>query len=393
MNRSLYIFNPEHDLALANGDPNFNAPLQARKMASDLSALPLWFATSGSFVAADTDAQWLENMQMLFPQLKNITIFSPGDNTCDISGIEPWGWDAAVVNQLLLKNISPNLLLSPDQLTKIRALSHRNISIRAVKFVTQDFDLSGSLPLPALELDDILKVNLYIKQNHPAVIKSPWSGSGKGLIWAESSLTKNYQHRVQNIIEKQGSVIVEPIYDKVLDFAMLFHCVDDIAQFSGYSLFETERGFYRSNRLMDDNQILRQITDSGIKQELLQYVREKILQFIQNEIVAFYSGVLGVDMLVYRDNGNVKLHPCIEINLRNTMGNVAQLFYKKFMLPGRTGKFYIDYSSRAEELWLDHQHRNLTFPLQVEAGRIKSGYFSLNNITPETRYRARVEVE
>ena len=32
---------------------------------------------------------------------------------------------------------------------------------------------------------------------------------------------------------------------------------------------------------------------------------------------------LGIDMMVVKENGLRKLHPCVEINLRRTMGHVA----------------------------------------------------------------------
>ena len=37
INRSLYIFNPDHDLALASGDVNYMPPASARQMAADLA--------------------------------------------------------------------------------------------------------------------------------------------------------------------------------------------------------------------------------------------------------------------------------------------------------------------------------------------------------------------
>ena len=43
----LYLFNPENDLALANGGKNYTPPPLARTIARDLSTLPLWYATEG----------------------------------------------------------------------------------------------------------------------------------------------------------------------------------------------------------------------------------------------------------------------------------------------------------------------------------------------------------
>ena len=43
----LYLFNPENDLALANGGKYYTPPPLARTIARDLSTLPLWYATEG----------------------------------------------------------------------------------------------------------------------------------------------------------------------------------------------------------------------------------------------------------------------------------------------------------------------------------------------------------
>ena len=50
--RSLYIFNPDHDLALASGNVNYMPPASARQMAADLALLPVWYASPESAVLA-----------------------------------------------------------------------------------------------------------------------------------------------------------------------------------------------------------------------------------------------------------------------------------------------------------------------------------------------------
>jgi len=38
-----------------------------------------------------------------------------------------------------------------------------------------------------------------------------------------------------------------------------------------------------------------------------------------------YRGPFGLDMMVVKGDGGFLLHPCVEINLRRTMGHVALL--------------------------------------------------------------------
>lgn len=50
--KALYIFNPEHDLALASGETNYMAPASARQMALELALLPMWYAGEEEMVLA-----------------------------------------------------------------------------------------------------------------------------------------------------------------------------------------------------------------------------------------------------------------------------------------------------------------------------------------------------
>lgn len=63
--KRLYIFNPEHDLALASGESHYMAPASARQMASDLALLPVWYAGDGNAVLAPSAyaADFLKEMQ------------------------------------------------------------------------------------------------------------------------------------------------------------------------------------------------------------------------------------------------------------------------------------------------------------------------------------------
>jgi len=48
--KEIYLFNPEHDLALAHGAHNYTAPPFARRLRYDLRLLPAWLATAGDIL-------------------------------------------------------------------------------------------------------------------------------------------------------------------------------------------------------------------------------------------------------------------------------------------------------------------------------------------------------
>jgi len=393
MDRSLYLFNPEHDLALANNDRNFNAPQQAKQLAHDLACLPLWYAPNGSIILTNSQKDdWANKIQSLFPQIAESELTTTPDFS-QITSLSPWGWDTAVHKQLIQLGTNANLLPTDALLNTIRQLSHRSIAIKALQFIQTHNSSFTQLPQLGQELTAMDDVEKYALTYSQVIFKAPWSGSGKGLCWSRDTMTDSRRGWCRNVIEKQGSVIGEPIYDKLLDFALEFECRDGQVSFAGYSLFETEKGTYRSNFLLSNESVVLKLTECGLSSEQLLSVQQQLQTFIAIEIAPNYSGMLGIDMFTYKENEQVKLHPCVEINLRMTMGCVAHIFYDRFVASDKSGRFYIDHSPIPGALYTDHLQRETNLPLRLNGERIAKGYLSLTNINPSSHYRVRVEIE
>lgn len=118
---------------------------------------------------------------------------------------------------------------------------------------------------------------------------------------------------------------------------------------------------------------------------------EQILSAIYGSV---YCGYLGVDMLVYKDSeGNYALHPCIEVNMRYTMGMVALRIFKGYVSPSKVGSFRITYDKGKGQAYEQHRFMQKEYPLQIRDGKIEKGYLSLTPVSEETCYRAYVLVE
>ena len=109
---------------------------------------------------------------------------------------------------------------------------------------------------------------------------------------------------------------------------------------------------------------------------------------------SIYTGYLGVDMLVYRKkaNGEFAIHPCIEVNMRYTMGMVALRISQKYLAPNARGDMRITYTSKPGEAYEQHCFMKKAYPLEMKDGKIKEGYISLCPVTKETKYRAYILV-
>ena len=139
---------------------------------------------------------------------------------------------------------------------------------------------------------------------------------------------QNAMKWMENVIASQGSIMIEPYYKKAMDLGMEFTALQGgELRYDGLSLFDTHNSAYTGNLLATES-IKQEIISRYIPMSLLDTVKQKIMSLLRFK---GYTGPLGVHMMIVENSGNVKrengaeylLHPCVEINLRRTMGHVA----------------------------------------------------------------------
>lgn len=383
---SMYIFNPEHDLAMASDFDNFDAPLSAKEFARDLAYLPIWYAQAhDSVFVKEKNKVWMAGICKTFPKLSLLSI-SDRFNATDTP--TPWGWDKTI-RRTFEKNGIANLPTIGD-MEWVRRLSHRELSIEAMKHLAS---LSCGIPLakPAILLQDN-EIEDYIQTVPYAIFKAPWSGSGKGICRSLGWLSENLLNRVKNMARKQGSVLAEPLYRVVQNFAMEFLCNNQSSSFVGYSWFFTsDNGAYLGN-LLATNEHIQNKLNQWITSTDLNKIQDSLLQFLDKQVASHYSGYLGVDMFIYENEQGFAVHPCVEINVRMTMGLVARLFYDGFVEDGKVGEYSVDYYKNSNDLFNKDLEQTRTNQLIMSNERIQKGYLSLTPISTHTQYQARVEI-
>ncbi|KAA6320326.1 hypothetical protein EZS27_029885, partial [termite gut metagenome] len=162
--------------------------------------------------------------------------------------------------------------------------------------------------------------------------------------------------------------------------------------FAGYSLFRTRaNGVYESNMLLPDELIERRLTNY-VPLEALHELRICLEKELSIRLNSAYTGYLGTDMMICRfaDAPEYRIHPCVEVNLRMTMGVVARLFYDRYVQPEAEGIFSVNYFSSPNQLAAEHLRLFKEYPLQVSGGKIIAGYLSLAPVTPHSQYAASV---
>lgn len=289
------IFNPEHDLCLANGDPNFVPPESALRFGRECAGLNSWIETG--------------------------------------EGIIPWGWDAVLKRRLLREGISPDLLPSDKFIEDVKTLSHRRNSLYANDFLYDNLPLlhrfsTSSRAFEAYSCGDVVALT---DRFGDAVAKAPWSGSGKGLRWLRSGeLSDNDLGWCRNVLQKQGSVIVERREKVVQDFAMLFS-IAEVVRFEGMSLFFNDNGMYKGNVLGTDEWILGKLS-AFLPRELFIGLKDALTAFFRSHYLSVYQGFVGVDMFICDEGkGDFRIVPCVEINARMTMGLLARRIFDRHL--------------------------------------------------------------
>lgn len=331
----LHIFNPEHDIALASNISNFTAPHAGRQLRADLGFLPALWAEEGDVVLVENveyaRKKWERLRQRFVPwcgtkcSIGWNNLFHGVEQSVPWDGIKtisPWGWDKAIKRELERKGVPSSLLPSDSQLERIRTLSHRQTAARLLPLLQTEGTVGE-----AVLCESVDAVEQQLRLHSRLVLKAPWSSSGRGIRFIDKEMNDYHYGWLRNLLKSQGGVMAEPYYEKVKDFGMEFEATDEGIRYLGLSLFHTANGAYTGNILATEN-AKREMISRYISICLIDEVKEKICDMLWLED---YRGPFGVDMMVVKENCQLsscqkcqlKLHPCVEINLRRTMGHVA----------------------------------------------------------------------
>lgn len=329
---TLHIFNPEHDMALAANLENFTSPHAGRQMRYEMGYLPAIWAEEEDVVLVDDVREAEKNFRLFNTYVKRMSMNGATLGTPrfvnskevarleGITGVDPWGWDAAVRGQLLRYGVGAEWLLSLEEVKQVRELSHRRLTASLLPSLKEEFTLGEAFECESAE--DVMQL---FEQYGRIVVKAPWSCSGRGVrFFTEAPLTESQTGWLRNVLKQQGSVMVEPLYNKVKDFGMEFECHQGKVSYCGLSLFDTANGAYTGNILATES-AKQQMLERYIPWKQLSLIQEKACAVLTDIIGQDYEGPLGIDMMIVNDPQatSLRLHPCVEVNLRRTMGHVA----------------------------------------------------------------------
>lgn len=393
--RSLYYFNPGHEAAILNESPYYTPPKNIAILQNDLAYLPAWLGTIFDFVILDKELpkdfeKQLESLNI--PVSKGITNSFLRSNQLNLIA-KPWGLSPQSEHYFEQIHSSSQIEVQiPKYNDRLKELSGRHTARKCLSYLCDNISEISSSLIPEF-FSDIDSIEKYVEGcDHQLLAKAPYSSSGRGLLWIPVGIvTRTERQILQGILNKQKSVSLEKAQERLIDFAMEFQFQENNKlDFIGYSLFETStKGVYQGNYLGSQQKIVRKLY-AHVDKTLLETVKNTLIDFLQTHFTGIYSGSIGVDMMIYKDEDGIKLHPCLEINVRANMGIVAIKLSENYIHSNAEGRFIIDLKSDEGEILEEHLDMQKQYPIEAKNGKITSGYLSLCPISKQTKYRAYV---
>ena len=401
-NPNINLYNPTCEYAVANGNPNWQPNRILQKMEFDLSALPMFFAKQEDYVLVDRipSVEFIATLKKIHIEIPNFILKKEALKNQDFvklskNELRPWGWSPAVHKFFtpIKESCAEEYKKSPvyNWGNEHREITSRKFAVEILKHLQEtikaDYILNPNLtPIICHNQNEI---GTAIKKWGKVMIKAPWSSSGRGL----QPITKTPVHpkvweKLLGIIKEQGFAIAEPYLNKVLDLAFLFEIKKGKVQFKGISYFYTNnKGQYEGNYLNGlplnmENRIV-EFTNFVVGE-----IRQPIINEIENsDLSKYYEGVFGIDMLIYNDEkGTLKINPCLEINVRHTMGMIA-LRLEKLIDKNKKG-IYSTYFLPGTSFYHFKNEMEKKYPLKFVENKIESGFLALTEANRDSLFGA-----
>jgi hypothetical protein len=398
MTSRLFLFNPTNEMAIANGQVSYMPPAHLQQFESDLASLPWIMGEEHDYILvknrSGNSLSHLQDLGFKPPTLvQSPEDLPPRDETQLL--FAPWGWSPAVYRlfkpfnhlaSIKWKN-SPmaawqknrQLIMSRETgyhlLRLIRQLKNNNPNDYPHIFLPD-------MPLVIKQQEDLHK----IIQEHPipSIIKTPWSASGRGLFRIRNQGDDPAKSRwVHGVLKKQGKIYIEKMLNKVQDVSFQFMIKENETEYLGHNFFYTDpSGQFAGCAVGKPENHHPLFRDTTIIKDAILQAKNLIQHAL--EIIKLntqYLGPAGVDGIFFEDKkGQLKLQPCLEINLRSNMGLANILLRRKIHQDAKgiwkTGVF------KSGEWQQFCQNSTKTNPPFLKNGRISHGFVPM--VAPRT---------
>ncbi|MFB6319692.1 hypothetical protein [Saccharicrinis sp. FJH54] len=328
MSSGIYLFNPTAEMAVANGVFSYQPPELLRIFEKDMAAVMLYFAGKDDVVLVNKvpDTNFLKHVASIKSDLPS---FMTMDELlhCDrtFERLVPWGWSPVI--DKLVENLSPVLsddfYKAPSNGWDDQYKTYYN-RMTAGDVLSQLYSQKADIladynrirPEPCYNASQVQDL---LSQNGSIVVKAPFSSSGRGLqMLRRKELNKSNTEWINSILNKQHFVMAEKLHHKIADFSLHFKLTPtEFPEYLGIVCFETNsNGQFKGCYLQKHpNPQIQHLIDTFLSGARISAYCGALKQWYPN-----YTGFLGIDAMVIKENEQLSVHPLVEINPRFTMG-------------------------------------------------------------------------
>ncbi len=388
-------------MAIANGMVSYMPPKNLRHFESDLAFLPSFFASKGDIILTPNlpNPAFLEQWYAL-GLVKIRYLSSLKQTNSNLNYIRPWSWNPAIHHKTkhLKANTSDDFKTSPNFSWKDSSMAFfsRDTTNKVQKYIHESDVINPiiNIPSPAISLTSLEDFNSWMSKQKTAILKMPWSSSGRGIhvIAPHKNLHANYPW-IKGAIKQQGFLTAEPLLDKVFDFSFQLEIKQDgEIDFLGISYFiNDEKGHFVGGNINWPHQINE--ISNFLQVDLLKNVSLILIEALKTVSPHdYYEGPIGVDAILYKDiKGNLKIHPCVDINWRYNMG-IVNISLPKFVDENAIGFWKVSSFRKGE--WNKFIESNKkTKPLITSAfNKISSGFINMTPANEQAAFGVWMEV-
>lgn len=336
---NLFVFNPTCDLSISFRNANYQPNPLLVSFENELSYLMSFITNNGDGVVVEKIPD--EHYQNF---LSCILGFSPefiqsNAKFSDNFSVIPWGWSPVIHKKYFTKKWDDSYTHFFSRQTGYKLIDNCTWSLP--QFIKP-------LYFYCTDIKEVVKI---LHQYKRIVVKSPWSSSGRGVVFLNDLLDKMAMQWIDGFIKGQGFVYVEPQYDKIADFSLLFKSSFSGVEYVGETFFFTsDMKQYLGHYIGNHCNIKEKITEYSIVTEaLIDNMSETFLNAFKSLDLKNYHGWFGVDCMIVKQDSELRIVPFCELNVRCTMGFIAHAI-SKLCTDIKFGKMIIDKYSNIENL-------------------------------------------
>ncbi len=397
----IFLFNPTGEMAIANGTNSYTPPKRLQIFEEDLSIITSFFAQENDYIITKQfpDLYYLEKWQELGLENLKYVGLQKITNLHQINSLKPWSWNQVSHYKFrdIKKQCSEQFKNSPNfsWIQEHKIFFSRQTTNNVQKLISESFSSDiVAIPVPAISYNNYDDLNTWLINTPKAILKMPWSSSGRGIHVIDKSQNKPANPEwIKGSIKQQGFITAEPLLNKQEDFSFQFylHQTGEI-DFKGVSYFINDnKGHFIGGNIHQTN--LRQKINAYLTKNAIDHTAEILINALkQISPQTFYEGPIGIDAIAYLNEDNkLKIHPCVDINWRYNMG-VVNITLPNFVNEHSTGKWHI--GSFKEKEWNTFvSEKTKNNPLNIKHHKIKSGFIPLTQANPDARFGAWMEIQ